>query len=283
MSNVVQAVSALNSVIRTLLGLVIVGGLGYGGWYGYRVFSEKDEATRQLAEVTSALTRAEEEIAAKERSLAEKNAEIEEKTVQIDELNVRVEEQQQTIERLDTSLRLLKVDHRVARLKVLDQSVNDDDEIVSLVEFQELDGRGEPLDEAKQFRIVGDTVYIDTWVVKFDDKYIEEADVDRSTSLIFFRRLFGEFQEPQDGFVLDEVGERPSAYARGNEMSDFERRIWEDFWNVANDEVKQAELGIRAAHGDAPSIKMRKGKSYRIQLRASDGLSIAPDGNQSSG
>ena len=43
-------------------------------------------------------------------------------------------------------------------------------------------------------------------------------------------------------------------------------------------ETKARELGIRAAHGQAVSIKTQKGKSYRILLRASDGLSIVPDG-----
>jgi hypothetical protein len=276
-SNVVETVTALNSAVRTLLGLAIVGGLAYAGWYGFSVYNEKGEATKQLAEAKSALTLAQHEITEKERSLAQKNVEIHEKTAQISDLNDKVEQQQLTILRLDTSLRFLKVDRRVARLKVLDQSLNEDDELISLVEFQELDGQGKPLDQPKQFPILGDTVYIDSWVVKFDDKYVEEADVDRATSLIFFRRIFGEFQEPHDGFPLDAVGERPTAYSQGVETSDFEQRIWRDFWNVANDEFKQAELGIRAAHGDAPSIKVKKGNSYRIQLRASDGLSITPE------
>jgi hypothetical protein len=258
-SNVVETVTALNSAVRTLLGLAIVGGLAYAGWYGFSVYNEKGEATKQLAEAKSALTLAQHEITEKERSLAQKNVEIQVKTVQISALNDTVEQQQLTILRLDTSLRFLKVDRRVARLKVLDQSLNENDELISLVEFQELDGQGKPLDQPKQFPILGDTVYIDCWVVKFDDKYVEEADVDRATSLIFFRRMFGEFQEPHDGFALDPVGERPTAYSQGVEMSDFERRIWEDFWNVANDEFKQAELGIRAAHGEAPSIKVEKG------------------------
>ncbi|HJN08377.1 MAG: hypothetical protein QGH33_01380 [Pirellulaceae bacterium] len=278
MSTTIETVSVLNSAVRTVLGLVIVGGLGYGGWYGYSVYNEKDEAThratKQLAEAKSALTRAQNDNAEKDRSLAKKNVELQEKTVQISTLNVKVDEQEQEITRLDTSLRLLKVDHRVARLTVLDQSTNAENEVISLVEFQELDENGEPLDEPKQFRILGDMVYVDTWVVKFDDKYVEEADIDRGTALVFFRRLFGEFQEPKDGFALDQAGQRPTAYARGSALSEFEKRIWDDFWNVANNEIKQAELGIRAIHGDAPSFKVTKGTSYRIELRATGELSF---------
>jgi len=282
-SSVVETVSVLNSAVRTLLGLVIVGGLGYGGWYGYSVYNEKDEATnratKQLAEAKSALTRAENDIAEKARSLAEKTIELREKAVEINTLNVKVDQQQREISRLDTSLRLLKVDHRVARLTVLDQSTNADNEITTLVEFQEIDDNGDPLDDPKQFQIKGDMVYIDTWVVKFDDKYVEEADIDRGTALVFFRRLFGEFQEPQQGFSLDQAGQRPTAYARGSALSAFEKRIWDDFWNVASDESKQVELGIRAIHGDAPSFKVMKGKSYRMVLRADGDLTFGPEPN----
>jgi hypothetical protein len=275
-SGVVETVNVLNSAVRTVLGLMLVGGIGYGGWYGYSVYNEKDEATnratKQLAEAKSALTRAENEIVEKERTLARKNVELQAKAIEINSLNVKVDEQKQEISKLDTSLRLLKVDQRVARLTVLDQSTNADGELFSLIEFQDLDDSGQPLDQPKRFTIKGDIVYIDTWVVKFEDKYVEEADIDRGTSLVLFRRLFGEFQEPQQGFLLDQVGQRPSAYARGSELSEFEKRIWDDFWNVANDEGKQSELGIRAAHGEAPSYKIEKGATYLIKKRASAGL-----------
>ena len=69
------------------------------------------------------------------------------------------------------------------------------------------------------------------------------------------------------------------AYSRGGVPSEFEKQIWSDFWNIANDEAKAKELGIRAAHGEAVSIKAEKGKTYKVLLRASDGLSIAPDEN----
>ncbi len=129
----------------------------------------------------------------------------------------------------------------------------------------------------KDFRINGDVVYIDNWVVKFDDKYVERAEIDRSTSLVLFRRIFGENQTPNDGFAIDAVGSRPQAYGSDNQMSDFEKKIWDEFWTIANDEAKAKELGIRAAHGEAPSMKLQKGKSYKVLLRASDGLSITPD------
>ena len=53
--------------------------------------------------------------------------------------------------------------------------------------------------------------------------------------------------------------------------------IEEDFWSIANNPEKAAELGIRAVHGDAPSMRVQKGKSYKILLRNTGETSVVPD------
>ena len=58
-------------------------------------------------------------------------------------------------------------------------------------------------------QIDGDQVYVDYLRVTFDDKYIEESDLDRSTAICLFQRIFGEYQDPAEGFHLDTVGTRP--------------------------------------------------------------------------
>ena len=172
----------------------------------------------------------------------------------------------------------MKVSHRVGWLTVLEQDIDPTtNQLYTVGQFVEVNDKGEAISEPKQFRINGDVVYIDNWVVKFDDEFVERAEIDRSTSLVLFRRIFGEHQPPTDGFAIDTVGSRPQAYGTNGVMSDFEKKIWEEFWTIANDEARAKDLGIRAAHGEAPSMKLQKGKSYKVMLRASDGLSITPD------
>jgi hypothetical protein len=268
MSKLMESVALLNSAARTMLALFIVAAVSYGGWYGYKTYNSKELA----------MVRVEEDLASAREELNKANTLLKEKDQAIESLKVDVELKQKEIERLDTAMRLLKVDHRVARLTVLDQAQDDDGKVITRLEFQELDEQGQPLDAPRQFDIPGDVVYVDSWVVKFDDKYVEQADLHRATSLVLFRRIFGEQQKPLEGVVLDESGGRPKVYGQTGKMSDFERKIWSDFWSVANDEAKQIELGIRAAHGEAPSIKVQKGKAYRVELRASAGLTITPEG-----
>ena len=59
-------------------------------------------------------------------------------------------------------------------------------------------------------------------------------------------------------------------------MSDFERKIWNDFWLIANDAQQAAELGIHAAHGAAVSMRVQEGKTYEIELRATGDMTIRP-------
>ena len=248
-----QSLATINSLVRTVLATLVVGAGGWGLWYGYQTYHAEDEGSRQLRD----------ELAAR--------------TAEIGELEATLEQKQRQIERLDTAMRLLKVDHRLAEVTVIEQQRDSQSgELQTTIEFVEVNDEGYPIDEPREFTLLGDMIYVDYWVVKFEDKYVEQADIDRSTSICLFRRIFGEHQEPYDGYVIDEVGSRPTAYARGGQMSEFEQQIWDDFWNIAHDPDRAQQLGIRAAHGEAVSTKLRLGKTYRLHLRASGGLTITP-------
>ncbi len=268
MGQMLETVKAVNSMVRTVLFVVGLGVALAASYVVYDVVYSKEIHSRHreiaLRETRQLLEEAQRKLIAREEHLRQ--------------LQHDLEKQQLEIQRLATSLQLLKVDRRVARLDVVDQIQEPgEDGLTTVVDFVELDDLGEPLEGARRFEIIGDVIYLDFWVVKFDDEYIEQARIDRSTSLVLFRRIFGEQQQPRDGFVVDQPNRPPRAYTSGSGVSEFEATIWSDFWNIANDERRAADLGIRAAHGQAVSIKTQVGKSYHIQLRASDGLSILPD------
>jgi hypothetical protein len=279
MPGMMEGLRAINSFLRTLIAVAVLGGCGAAGYFGYTTYHAKEIAARQqekeLQERKQQLNEVSQQLHSAELELENKNREIEAKDAEIVSLNA-------SIKKLELALRYLKIDHRVARFMAVDQTKDEaTGEISSLIEFVELNDEGHPIDTPRQFRIRGDTVYIDGWIVKFEDKYVEQADLERGTSLLLFKRIFGSGQKPDDGYPLDEVGSAPRAYARGGKMSEFERKIWDDFWNIANDAERAKQLGIRAAHGGAPFMKVEKGKSYRILLRASGDPTIVPE--QSSG
>ena len=179
------------------------------------------------------------------------------------------------IVRLETALRLLKVDHRVAQIDVLSQQGSEKDKtLVTTFSFVELDDQSNRLTEPRTLTVKGDLVYVDYWVVKFSDESVEAGDPLRGTSICLFRRIFGEHQNPVDGYVLDAMGSRPVGYGSGREPTEFETEIWVQFWELANNRALAEKKGIRAIHGEAPSQKLAMGKRYKVLLRASGGLSF---------
>ncbi len=267
MGKITETVQTVNSAVRTFLAVVLVGGAGLGGLTAFNKYTERD---RELQESTQALQTTKNELAAAQKTLAEQ-------LVAIQNLEEDVAAKQATIERLETAMALLKVDRRLARLEVVSQSQEEATGLIrSKIRFIELSPNGDVIGDPKEFEISGNVVYVDNWIVKFDDRYIESSDLQRGTSLCLFRRIFGENQTPMDGYSLDEVGMRPQVYARGGSLSDFEKLIWRDFWEFANDPRRAAEMGIRAANGEAVSMQVKEGMSYNIELRASGGLSITP-------
>jgi hypothetical protein len=265
MPRINETVRTVNSSLRTLIGLAVVGMVGTAGWLGYSAYVEPgrrlNEAKAELDEVR--------------RQLQERDEQIVAQSQQITQLTHDIEEKIREIARLETSLRLLKVDHRIAELRVIDQREDAaTGRPMTTVEFVNINDEGAPIDEPKQYTVEGDIVYIEAKVVKFRDEFVEQSDPDRSTSLCLFQRLWGEYQQPIQGFPIDGVGSRPTAYARGGQLTEFEKSIWKDFWNYANDPVLAKSRGIEVANIEAPGMKVQPGKLYRIEIRASGGLSI---------
>ena len=100
-------------------------------------------------------------------------------------------------------MRLLKIDRRMANVQVLDISKNEIGEPEMLVRFTEVDSDGNVIGAERDFTLTGDKLYIDCWIVTFDDKYVEQADELRSTSLCVFKSIYGNIDGPQGAQSLD--------------------------------------------------------------------------------
>jgi hypothetical protein len=256
----VKLLTALDSLSRLLLSGALVVILGGVGWLGYSYYM----VGRRAADVETQLGRREAEVKDLGRQLEARQRDIEAK--------------QREIERLQTANRLLKVDRRLARIEVVAQTGSAaDGDLATKFTFQEVDSENQPLEQPRAFTVQGDLIYVDAWVIKYEDRLVEAGDPLHAMSVCLFRRIFGEAQEPRHGFVLDQAGVTPAAYNSGRPMNDTEREIWSKFWEYANNPAMASQAGVRAAHGEAPSIKLMPGKCYRVSLRASAGLEIAAE------
>jgi hypothetical protein len=282
---VLKILTALNSLLGTIVALLVLALLGVGGWIGLKTYlADKwalQQAQAQLTDREAEVTRLSQDLTARQKEIGELSGQVQRQATQIVALNKDLEAKQQEIERLQAVVKLLKLNQRVAQIHVLGQERSEDGkELRTTFSFVEVNEEGRPIEQAKTFTIKGDVVYVDAWVVKFDYAHLEQSDPLRSTSICLFRRVFGEDQRPADGFVLDAVGSQPAAYRTGGKPSEFEQQIWSRFWEYANNPTLAKQAGVRAAHGEAPSIKLLPGRSYRVLLQVAGGLSIDPPENE---
>ena len=273
---------AITSFLGMLLGLAIVGLLSAAGWFGYQnYFADRDarrHAEHRLAEREAQLASLSRDLESTQARVQSLGQELDTSRQEVVRLNADVEAKAREIERLEATMKLLTLDQRVARIEVLDQEGSAAEKnLRTRASFVEINDNGEPMEKPREFTIEGDVAYVDALVVKFSDEAIAEGDPLRSTSVALFRRIFGESQRPVDGFEIDPVGTQPTAYRRGGRPSEFEEQLWQRFWEYANDPAKAKQEGVRAAHGEAPFIKLMPGKRYRVELCASGGLSVVPD------
>ena len=251
------------SKMLNVLALLILGGLvGVVGWWTNHYRTSLLEHERGIAE--------------REMRIAGLTADLEVQAGELLEAEAEMRRVNEANEELELRNSLLRLDHRLARVEVVDQEETGDG-VVTRVRFIELGPGGEPVGQARVFDVRGRFLYIECQVVKFSDEYVESADPLRGTSVCLFRRAFGEQQKPEDGTELDPVGEGPGIVSGDNIRMNEHAELWQRFWDYANDPELASEAGVRAAHGEAPFMELRPGKSYRVELRASGGLSIQPE------
>jgi hypothetical protein len=275
MPDLMTNVKTLNSAVRTLLVVGACGVVGYGGWFGYDNYVKPSVQAKQaiadLADLKS-------QFAETENALKQTAAELEVSETALKQTAAELEVSQELNERLETSMKLLKVDRRIANVTVLEKGKNEDGSPFMEVSFSEVDQDGEQIGAAKNFTLLGEKFYVDGWVASFEDKYIEEADELRAASLFAFKSIYGDAEMPKNAQRLDSDSQDlgPPGIYRDEKKREFEQQIWSDFWKVCNDPYLQQDLGIRAIQGQTSYVQPLEGKTYQINIRASGGMSLKP-------
>lgn len=195
---------------------------------------------------------------------------------QIAAKNEEIAKLQQDKERLDGYLRLLRQTERRARLEVLHQSKDSEGQTLNTLRFTEVDADGNPLGQSRDLQMVGDEVYLDMLVIKFEDHFVEHGDPLKGHSLVLLRRLFTNRIKPDEGYALDKSGMAPEAYAAEKALTPFEKDLWTKFWQIANDSEMAKKMGVKAVHGQAVYGKLEPRKVYYLTLRSTGESTLAP-------
>lgn len=157
-----ETLKTFASLLRSLVTLTLLGLVGIAGWLGYQTVNSRSVL---------------------EAELQKRAAELQERTAEVARLNDQVAAQTERIEKLDLAMRLLKRDHRLAQITVLDQWESPEKKQMTKIQFVELDDDDRPLDKPRDFTIEGDVIYLEAWIVKYLDQYVEKGDPARDVNL----------------------------------------------------------------------------------------------------
>ncbi|HJZ88896.1 MAG TPA: hypothetical protein VKN99_27175 [Polyangia bacterium] len=188
--------------------------------------------------------------------------------------------QERVIGELRQRLDRLKADQLVADVAVLGQTRGQDGTTVTKLSFVEYKPQSGETLLSKSFDVRGEEFYIDALVVRFEDKFVEMGDGLRGTSVLLFRRAFGNQQKPDEGVPLFTVGDGhdpiPDPLKVPGTEDAFQRSLWARFWSLANDPDAAKKAGVRVAQGEAPHVLAKPHQVYQLTLRAAGGLEIKP-------
>jgi hypothetical protein len=183
-----------------------------------------------------------------------------------DQLESSLAARQAMVDRLTRS-------RRIAHVWITDQRMTDRDGVIdSDVLFVELDDQGSEL-ARQEFTIPGDVLFIDAWTIKFDHHRVAEGDPLLGRTLILLRRIYSDRLAPKDGLAIDTPGAIPPGYA-ASDSGRFEKRLWENFWDLAGDSEKSSQLGIRVMQGEAVYKPVRAGQAFELNVDANGGMSL---------
>ena len=177
-------------------------------------------------------------------------------------------------EQLQRVVQHLQAERRVADIIVTDQKAIDGVQKTTLL-FVEYARDGVTPLPAKRFTVDGNVAHVDALVVKFERGFVEEGDPLRGHSLALFTRLYGENQPPEKAHRIDAPNDIPDVYrGPGPQVSEFERRLWADFWRLADDEAYRKAKGVRVAQGEGVWVPFHSDRLYTLTLESDGGLNI---------
>ncbi|MCM8782038.1 MAG: hypothetical protein NC828_03200 [Candidatus Omnitrophica bacterium] len=168
----------------------------------------------------------------------------------------------------------LSAESRVAEVIVTD--VKDDlktRKTYTTIKFLEYDTKLSPL-EPKYFTFSGNIIQFQAMVIRFDDFYVKKGHPLKGKSAYLFTKVFMLTDKGAEVFDITKMNEIPSGYKVEGAKNNFERKLWQKFWQYALDSQEAKRAGIKNAQIEAPGTKFIPGMVYTIKIEHDGGLRI---------
>lgn len=168
----------------------------------------------------------------------------------------------------------LSAQSRVAEVLVTKSELDEtNSKIKTTIKFLEYDLKGNSL-PAKYFTFQGNIIQFQSLVIRFEDKLVRAGDRLRGKSAYLFMKAFVLDGKETQSFEITSAHEIPSGYKIPGEKSEFEMKLWKEFWNYALDPRARKRSGVKNAQIEAPGSMFLPGSIYTLQIEHDGGLRI---------
>lgn len=168
----------------------------------------------------------------------------------------------------------LSADSRIAEVLVTKSEFDEASrKIRTTIKFLEYDAKGNPL-PPRHFTFQGNIIQFQALVIRFEDRFVKAGDELRGKSAYLFMKAFVLEREKTQVFDITKAHEIPAGYKIPGERTDFEAKLWEEFWNYALDPKKRDRAGIKNAQIEAPGSMFVPGSIYTIKIEHDGGMRI---------
>lgn len=168
----------------------------------------------------------------------------------------------------------LSADTRTADVLVTKSELDEKNgKILTTIKFLEYDAQGKPL-PAKYFTFKGNVIQFQSLVIRFEDKFVRAGDKLRGKSAYFFMKAFVLDGAQTQEFEITKTREVPAGYQVPGAKPQYEKQLWEQFWNYALDPKARERSGIKNAQIEAPGTMFLPGTLYTLHIEHDGGLRI---------
>ncbi len=168
----------------------------------------------------------------------------------------------------------LTADSRVAEVIVTDVKCDaKTKKTYTTIKFLEYDTKLNPL-EPKYFTFSGNIIQFQSLVIRFDDFYVKKEHSLKGKSAYLFMKAFMLTDNGAETFEITKINEIPFGYEVADVKNNFEKKIWQKFWECALNPEKASKVGIKNAQIEAPGTKFIPGMIYTIKIEHDGGLRI---------
>lgn len=165
----------------------------------------------------------------------------------------------------------LSASQRVAQINVIQQFNDEFGRPVTVLRWQEI-GPQNVLGDPITLEVVGRQVYVEALVLKFDHEMVGRAEPGKSSSVVMFRRVFGELEIPSQAPEIERS--RLPVAAEDEKTATLSPALWDRFWDMVDDPSLAERYGVRVAQCEAPAVRMSNGQTWEVSLDAAGGLNL---------